>query len=100
MTSVPPAVALSPSTELTVKVLPLAKTTSSRPAPGTTVPPVRVEAPAEEPKRMPPVAMVRVLPAPMVAVRALVLLKRSELIVCVAQLPVFVLTTFRLLPAA
>ena len=49
---------------------------------------------------MPPVAMVRVLPAPMVAVRALVLLKRSELIVCVAQLPVFVLTTSRLLPAA
>ena len=96
----PPTVALSPRTELMVKVLPLAKMTSSRPAPGTTVPPVRVEAPAEVPKRIPPVAMVSVLPAPIVAIRALVLLKRSVLIVCVAQLPVFVLTTSRLLPAA
>jgi hypothetical protein len=67
-----------------VSVLPLAKTTSSRPAPGMMVPPVRVEAPAEEPKRMPPVEMVRVFPAAIVAVRAFVLLKRSVLIVCVA----------------
>ena len=100
MTSVAPAVILDPSTELMFWVLPLAKMTSSRPAPGMMVPPVRVEAPAEEPKRIPPVAIVSVLAAPIVAVRALVLLKRSVLIVCVAQLPVFVTATSRLLPAA
>ena len=67
MTSVAP-LALLPSTELIVRLLPLAKITSSRPVPGMMVPPVRVEEAAEEPKRMPPVARVRVLPEAIVAV--------------------------------
>ena len=67
MTSEAPP-ALLPRTELIVRLLPLEKMTSSRPAPGMTVPPVRVEEAAEEPKRMPPVARVRVLPDAIVAV--------------------------------
>ena len=76
--------ALLPRTELIVKVLPLAKMTSSRPVPGMMVPPWSVELGAPVPKRIPPVAIVRVLAAAIVAVQPLVplaALKRSELIV-------------------
>ena len=57
------------------------------------VPPVKVVAPAELPCRIPPVAMVTVLPAVIVAVQPvvevpLVVLTRSELIVWVTQFEV------------
>ena len=85
-----------------VRVLPLAKTTSSRPSPGTMVPPVMVEAPPTAvPYRMPPVATVSVLPAAKVSVVPLVLVAtlRRELIVCVLQ-PEPVLVSPRLMLSA
>ena len=72
----------------------LAKITSSRPAPGTIVPCPTVvlseAAAAPDPKRMPPVLMVMVWPAPMRRLAAVLAFMRSELIVCVVQAAVFV----------